>query len=256
MCPGASQPHDEQGLASQAAGPEAAGPEVTISQLAHELNSLLDGSIRSVAQVLAALEAAGEPGVLAPDSIAIKLRAAREAMRQMAELLDRARAGDAAVVSLFDQRIPLVQGVPRLIAVHRELADAGGVRVKARIAAAVRQLPIGPLGPVIANGLRNAIEACAAPGVSPRRVELSISGESGRELVIAIRDTGDGVRSELRRGETTKPHGRGLGLALSEQIVADLGGTLQLCNVPRSRGGGGGGALFEVRVPLERMSVR
>ncbi len=62
MCPGASQPHDEQVLASQAAG-----PEVSLSQLAHELNSLLDGSIRSVAQALVTLEAAGEPGVLAPD---------------------------------------------------------------------------------------------------------------------------------------------------------------------------------------------
>jgi C4-dicarboxylate-specific signal transduction histidine kinase len=246
MCPGASQPHDELALASQ----EAAAPEVSVSQLAHELNSLLDGSIRCVAQALRSLEAAGGPAVLTPDVVAVKLRHAREAMRQMAELLDRARAGDAAVATLFDQRIPLAQGVPRLIAVHRELADAGGVRVKVTIAAAVRPLPIGPLGPVIANGLRNAIEACAAPGVSPRRVEVAVTSESGRELVIAIRDTGDGVPSDLRRGETTKPQGRGLGLALSQQIVGDLGGTLHLSNAPQ------GGAIFEARIPLERMSLR
>ena len=245
MCPGASQPHDEQALASQAAG-----AEVSVGQLAHELNSLLDGSIRCVAQALKSIDAAGEMGVLTPDAVAVKLRNAQEAMRQMAELLDRTRAGDAAVATLFDQRIPLAQGVPRLIAVHRELAEASAVRVKATIAAAVRQLPIGPLGPVIANGLRNAIEACAAPGVSPRRVEMVITSESGQELVIAIRDTGDGVPSDLRRGETTKPHGRGLGLALSQQIVGDLGGTLHLSNAPQ------GGAVFEARIPLERLSLR
>ncbi len=245
MAQAAPPPNDEL-LIRTASSPSA----VPISQLAHELNSLLDGSIRCVGQALRDLDAAAATIELAPDQVVTRLRAAHDAMRQMAELLERVGDTPHPAAALFDQRRPLAGEVDRLVVAIGAIAEDHDVRIEATVDPAARGLPIGPLGRVIANGLRNAVEACAEGGGSARRVRLLISVSASGELVIEVCDNGPGVAGGLRPGQSSKPGGRGLGLEVSRRIVDDLGGSLRLTDAPD-----GGGAVLVVRLPVARLSL-
>jgi two-component system, NtrC family, sensor kinase len=96
---------------------------------------------------------------------------------------------------------------------------------------------------VLVNLLVNACEA-SSPGAS---VELIAAPEDGR-LCLAVRDRGAGIPWNLRDRLfhpffTTKPHGNGLGLALSRNIVQEHGGRIEATNAE------GGGTVFRVILP-------
>jgi two-component system, NtrC family, nitrogen regulation sensor histidine kinase GlnL len=99
------------------------------------------------------------------------------------------------------------------------------------------------------EGLREIIFTTAfKPGM-----KLSTPGSSERislPLEVCIHDTGPGISEELRPHifdpfVTSKPHGRGLGLALVAKIVADHGGVVEC--LPRDVG-----TTFRVLLPLLR----
>ena len=100
---------------------------------------------------------------------------------------------------------------------------------------------------VIINLLRNAVDA--TKGVDDPRIELLIAqGDTAR---LQVRDNGHGIENLDALFEpfyTTKRPGDGvgLGLAISSGIVTDLGGRLT------ARNAGGGGAVFEVQLPVAR----
>ncbi len=96
----------------------------------------------------------------------------------------------------------------------------------------------------IRNLIVNAVEAQEGGGL----VDVTLEGEPGW-AVIRVEDRGPGVPPELLEeiwnpDVTTKRHGTGLGLAMVRQTVAHHGGTVRAANRP------GGGATFEVRLPL------
>ncbi len=98
---------------------------------------------------------------------------------------------------------------------------------------------------VLINLLRNAIDATKT--VDNPQVDILLTG--GEVVLISVRDNGPGVADLDRLFEpfyTTKSPGDGvgLGLAISSGIVADLGGRLT------ARNGTGGGAVFEVELPI------
>lgn len=72
-------------------------------------------------------------------------------------------------------------------------------------------------------------------GGSPARIDVSRAGGLVR---IAVSDHGPGVPAELResifeRGVRRRfSPGQGLGLPMARELVADLGGTLELCSAP------------------------
>ncbi len=127
-----------------------------------------------------------------------------------------------------------------------------------------RSLPARDLVTVLGNLIDNAVDA--AQGTTGARVTVTAhtdgaygaygadrtDGTGRPELVLRVADTGAGVdpahtEAVFERGFSTKPAGpggRGLGLALVRQTVRRHEGTLTVAAAE------GGGAAFEVRLPL------
>lgn len=98
---------------------------------------------------------------------------------------------------------------------------------------------------VIINLLRNALDA-TRQSADP---EIEIILTAGETVMLAVRDNGHGIDDLENLFEpfytTKKPgEGVGLGLAISSGIVKDLGGRLTARNAT------GGGAVFEVQLPI------
>jgi C4-dicarboxylate-specific signal transduction histidine kinase len=240
MAPADAAPQ-EQRLADTPADPTA----MSVGQLAHELNSLLDGSLRTLGLALRQLEPA--PGDRrSADAVVTRLQTARDAMWQMADLLERAMREGGASSRVLSSDQPLAEEIPRILVLIGPLAESQGVAVRAEIGPEAGELPIGPLGAVLLNGLRNAVQACVRGGQDPKHVELA-AGVEQQNLVIRISDTGPGDVGGEHRDNGTWPGGHGLGLGLCRQVVLELGGRLEL--VP----GPAGGAVLRVEVPVRSL---
>jgi two-component system CitB family sensor kinase len=107
---------------------------------------------------------------------------------------------------------------------------------------------------VIGNLIDNAIDA-SAEAATGKRVTVMVRPDAD-DLVIQVTDTGPGLSDDLvdsafTRGWSTKnatdPAGRGLGLALVNQVVRRHRGTVDVTAAP------GGGAVFTARLPLHRL---
>ena len=98
---------------------------------------------------------------------------------------------------------------------------------------------------VMVNLLRNALDATK----SERNPQVEIMLSAGETATLTVRDNGPGIEDLDALFEpfyTTKQPGDGvgLGLAISSGIVNDLGGRLT------ARNGSGGGAVFEMQLPI------
>lgn len=127
-------------------------------------------------------------------------------------------------------------------------------QLKLRVVKITRTLPRSPvmvmadrirLEQVIINLLRNALDA--TKDKAQPQIDLILS--QGEVAMLTVRDNGTGITDLDNLFEpfytTKKPgEGVGLGLAISSGIVSDLGGRLT------ARNGDGGGAVFEMQLPL------
>ena len=127
-------------------------------------------------------------------------------------------------------------------------------QLKARVVKISRTMPRQPvmvladrirLEQVIINLLRNALDA--TKDVKAPAIDLLVS--AGETATLLVRDNGHGIVDLENLFEpfytTKKPgEGVGLGLAISSGIVTDLGGRLT------ARNGDGGGAVFEMQLPI------
>ena len=122
--------------------------------------------------------------------------------------------------------------------------NRAGITVERSLAPALPRALVdaAQLRQVLLNLVRNAREAMEAGGT----LRLSTALEDGR-VHIRVADTGRGI-PEVAQGRlfdplfTTKPHGTGLGLALSKQILEAQGGGL------RCERTGPEGTVFDVQV--------
>ncbi|HVP73685.1 MAG TPA: hypothetical protein VMS30_08100 [Phycisphaerales bacterium] len=187
------------------------------------MNSLLDGSMRCVGLARTSLQQNGAK-TTAP-SIDDGLGKAQAAMKHMAALLERAMrqataespAAGAAVTAMFDSRQTLQQVSADLADLLRPHAQLANATLQFDIGDDCADLPASSLGPVLMNGLRNALQACEARSdTSPATVATVIKRDNWA-LNIAI------------SGPTaSKPAGHRIGLSLSSQIVNELEGELGL----------------------------
>ena len=109
---------------------------------------------------------------------------------------------------------------------------------------------------ILVNLLVNARDAIvcgrgARTSEAQGRISLSVApNERSGQAIIRIRDTGGGIPADVMPRIfdpffTTKEVGMGMGLGLSivHATIANLGGRLDVRNVP-------GGAVFEIALPL------
>jgi signal transduction histidine kinase len=225
---------------------------LSIEKLAHELNSLLDGSMRCLRLAEQAL-GGGEGRAPHPDSVddvLERLQTAREAMADMAAVLSRAlEPSSPRCTRILHSSRTLGEEVRHLLATLTPMAQELGVALRVDLSADAAPLPAGPLGRVLSNGLRNAMEACRPEALAERKVEASITLDAGASAVrILIADTGDGIHGRVIEGVSGKAEGHGLGLAVCREIVADLDGRLDLRSLPD-----GAGAILDISIPVRSL---
>jgi sensor histidine kinase regulating citrate/malate metabolism len=174
------------------------------------------------------------------------------AMKHMAALLDRAMRlgadrGCTSPVTLFHTDEALGQVVDKAVEMARGMAH--GIELNCSMAAECRGLPAGPLGVVVLNGLRNAVEACVQRAAARGRVQLEVTlDDAGQTLLIAIQDAGSVATHDGARDKMAERNSHGIGLSLSHQIVRELGGELGLLIH-----GENAGATLRLSVPLTRL---
>lgn len=143
------------------------------------------------------------------------------------------------------------------------MALSRGVKIDVQIDQRASILAAPPIYPVIANALRNSIEAIVMSGATSGLIQLRAAADA-KALTISVTDDGPGfvaalfdARGRFRFGRSTKQSTRtssserdkrGLGLALSREIAQSLGATLKLTQAqPR-------GAVMTLTIPLHQPS--
>jgi PAS domain S-box-containing protein len=137
-----------------------------------------------------------------------------------------------------------------VLALARSEVHRHGVVVETHLAAAVPRIRGDriQLQQVLLNLVMNAIEALSGVRAGARTLRVSSDRVTATEVVVAVCDSGPGFEPQhvARMFEafyTTKPHGLGLGLAISRRIIEAHGGRLwAAANVPQ-------GAVVQFTVP-------
>jgi signal transduction histidine kinase len=210
--------------------------------LAHEIRNPLAG-IRSLAQRLA------EPG-LDPTKreryADVVLTEISRLDRIVGNLLDASRRTSLAAAPDQETDLgPLLEDLALLVDAR---ARRVGVTVRLRPTAVTAAASRDALAQVLLNLILNAIDHTPSGG----RVELDARDVPGG-VAIRVQDTGPGVppdaRAHIFEPFHTRGIGAGLGLAVVRRISRELGWRVTVDDAP------GGGALFTLEIPAERILV-
>jgi two-component system C4-dicarboxylate transport sensor histidine kinase DctB len=181
---------------------------------------------------------------------------AEKTLQKLISLVDRmtsvthqlryfARSGDKVV-----HRIKLQDTINGALNVTRPAIDAAGVDLRVTVPGHNIEIMAGEvrMEQVLINLIRNAIDAME--NSDTKRLNITVSTEQDKAL-LSVSDTGTGLSEDTIKQlfepfYTTKPSGigMGLGLAISSNIIAEVGGTLTAEN------NDSGGSRFLVAVPL------
>ncbi|MGH8693137.1 MAG: two-component system sensor histidine kinase NtrB, partial [Burkholderiales bacterium] len=222
------------------------------AMLAHEIKNPLAG-IRGAAQLL-------EPGLGSEDRALARLIC--EETDRIRDLVDQ--------MEVFSDERPLARGPVNIHAVLERVKQLTLAGMDSTITVREEYDPSLPpvfgnrdqLVQVFLNLAKNAAEAIGTGGEAGEiifttafrpGIRLTVPGSGERlalPLEVCVHDTGPGIASELRPNifdpfVTTKPSGRGLGLALVAKIVRDHGGTVECAGRAR-------GTAFRVLLPMLR----
>jgi len=208
------------------------------SQVAHELNTPIDGVLR----YLGLAERAGLDGQAG--KFAEYLREARAGMTRMAdivaELLDFSRPTGRPTEAL-----PMNTLIEQAVAAMSPSMEAAGVAVVCDLQEGGARAVSGNLFQVLCNLMTNAADAMDSGG----RLTITSRWRAG-DVIVTLTDTGGGIPENLL-GRIFEPffstksnrHGTGLGLSICRDILQRIGGEIAVANAPA------GGAVFTVTVP-------
>ncbi len=221
--------------------------EVDFGALVHEIAGLIDGTLRFLQLAQRGLRTAES------QTTALSyLDSANDALTQVALLVRDASKSVAslkpsAVGRVLTGNRPLGEVIAHAAEVLKPLADERGVRLEVRTEERLREGPSLPLYPVVANAMRNAIEASRTGGTV---VVRSCWTEDPEGIEIVVLDEGHGLPAPgvqiLSARTSTKPGHAGLGLAVCREIVEELKGSVSLHDRADRAG-----ARFRVFVPVE-----
>lgn len=221
-----------------------------VAALVHELDNLLDGSLRCVSLAVRTLNAqTGQVGLGEIDSVRHQLETAAKALERMAGLVHAAMRGRSfSIGSLTTENAPAVtlrDAIEHAADVMRLSAQQHHTAVHVDIDNMIEDCPAGPIYSALLNGIKNAVESVAAAGgrgtvnVTCRVEATSTSrartpGSARRWVRINIIDDGAGLARGVPAsklfdaGFTTKADGHGIGLALTRSILERMGGHAEL----------------------------
>ncbi|WP_372398156.1 sensor histidine kinase [Azospirillum sp. HJ39] len=226
-----------------------------VAMLSHEFRTPL-ASIQGAAQMI---ELSGEVGT---PSMRSRVRRIVETTRRMSDLVElflSADALDQGALALKPESVPLE------LVIDEALEGLAGADGEPRLAVTVGtperpvRVDVPFLGVAVGNLVRNALRysppdtpvrvaAGVAAGVAPG----AVSGAAGGELVIRVADQGRGMSPEeverigsiyFRAASSQGTKGSGLGLYMTQRIVAAHGGTLTVESAV------GAGSVFTIRLP-------
>jgi signal transduction histidine kinase len=235
------------------------GADLRLTLLAHELNGLLDGSLRYIRLAQSGL--CGEsPYSVAARQARARLDAAHDALERMATLLQRGmRPAVALTSSIFrPAQEPLIEALVHAADSLRPLADDRHIRINIDCSPRLVLSPAGPIYTIVVNAIRNSIDAIGRNGSIDIVAEMETTEGGDPTVVLDIYDDGAGPRkgsedSVFELGFTTKAHGHGVGLALCREIVRDLGGTITLVRRDDDGEAAHRGAHLAIRFPAPNL---
>ncbi|HIE54628.1 MAG TPA: PAS domain-containing sensor histidine kinase, partial [Chromatiaceae bacterium] len=198
------------------------------SGMAHELNQPLtaiatnaDASIR----LLEADPAAGERVIDILETIGAQARRAGEIIQQLRQFVRKEdpRRSRVDLNQLIDEVLMLAQpeieaaGISLVRDLDPDLPEVAAQRIQ--------------IDQVILNLVRNAIDAMREVEAGQRRLTLRTQRAGGRAVIVTVQDSGPGLAPEIADKlfdpfVTSKPHGMGLGLSISQGIISAHGGKL------------------------------
>jgi C4-dicarboxylate-specific signal transduction histidine kinase len=208
--------------------------------LVHELNQPLAAILANAQAGRRRLE--GPPGARATPGV-------------MGEIL--ADIVEASMRALFlrretqQQPLDLNTVAREAVALARSSLAEHGVRLA--LALDPRTVPLRgdpvQLQQVLLNLILNACDAMDASPPGMRRLGVATASGPGREAILTVTDNGAGIAAGLLERIfdsffTTKPHGLGVGLSVSREIVVAHGGRIEALNRAE------GGAVFRVTLPM------
>jgi signal transduction histidine kinase len=164
-------------------------------------------------------------------------------LEQMADILSSFKSVGPIQMFAYDLNPMIIERVD----CHRPIANmaAASFRVDLDEAGCPSQVNIDSMKRIIDRIIQNAIDA------SPRGGKISISSKRGGDYnQINIADEGSGIKPEdlhkiFKSFFTTKVGGSGLSLSVSQKVLQEMGGDLQVNSTY------GQGAIFSINVPRE-----
>lgn len=175
----------------------------------------------------------------------VMLEEVRRVRERVNELLNLSRPVDG----LSRQGVDLQALVRDVVVAHTQIAQDAGVRIKAQLLPLSLEVDRRKIRQILDNLVQNAIEASP----SGCQIQVVMSQDAGH-LRLDVLDEGSGLADEIRGrlfvlGNTTKPTGSGIGLAVSRAIALQHGGSLELED--RTEGGCRARVSLPLSAPIE-----
>jgi PAS domain S-box-containing protein len=217
------------------------------ASIAHEIN-----------QPIAAVVANANAGLRWLGARPPNLEQARQALarivrdgKRAGEVIERVRALVKRAPSRHE-RFDINKAIREIIVLTQAELQRNGIRLETRLGDG---LPLVPgdrvqLQQVITNLIVNAVDAMSGIGGGPRELTIVSNGDDLNNLAVEVRDTGPGLNMAdldrlFRSFYTTKPHGMGMGLAISRSIIEAHDGHLSAApNRPY-------GTIFRFTLPIK-----